>query len=226
MNQMTKKSGKKAKIDALLVRELGSGKKDSEMKMPAWLQVEVSPHLLSQAAHTSNKRTRIRRAHTKERAEVRGGGAKPWRQKGTGRARHGSRRSPIWVGGGVTFGPRSRKERVLRMPVSMRRRALAGALGNQVQSGKLEVVKLDKQVAEKTKELAAAIGKVRGLLIVVALEHAGLARVAANLPNVKVVRDDMVTIEEVLTARQIWIDEASLPQLAQRSGEAVKTKAK
>src|SRR5687767_13595733 len=95
-----------------LIRRIFGEKKVTKVAAPAFLAVAASPLLLAQALHTSRKRTRIRRAHTKERAEVRGGGRKPWKQKGTGRSRHGSSRSPIWVGGGTTFGPRSRHERI------------------------------------------------------------------------------------------------------------------
>lgn len=105
----------------------------------------------------ANRRQRI--AHTKDRSEKRGGGRKPWRQKGTGRARAGSIRSPIWRGGGKTFGPR--KERVFKkaIPRKMRRKALLMALSGKAKDNELIVLdqlKLDKS---KTKEMAGILRK-------------------------------------------------------------------
>lgn len=79
-------------------------------------------------------------AHTKDRSEVSGTGKKPWRQKGTGRARHGSRRSPIWTGGGVTFGPRNEKDHSKRSNKKMRARALASVLSKKYSDGELVVI--------------------------------------------------------------------------------------
>ncbi|MEK7556953.1 MAG: 50S ribosomal protein L4, partial [Patescibacteria group bacterium] len=124
-----------------------------KMKTPEYLTKEVSPALLAQAVYTLHKRARVRTAHTKVRKEVRGGGRKPWKQKGTGRARHASIRSPIWVGGGVVFGPRVRKERVLELPSRMAKAALCGALAWHASAKTLGFVKVSGEIA-KTKEVA------------------------------------------------------------------------
>ena len=183
------------------------------VSLPAYLKVEVSPHLIAQAVHTLSKRTRVRTAHTKTRKEVRGGGRKPWKQKGTGRARHASIRSPIWVGGGTVFGPRSRKERVVELPNRMARAALSGALAYHAQNKTLEFVKIAGE-AKKTKDVAAAISE-RGLLILNP-EHMSLARAARNLPQLSVVAVHIVTVQDVLNASRVWIDEAALPALEKR----------
>jgi len=86
----------------------------------------------------ANRRQSI--AHTKDRSEVRGGGKKPWRQKGTGRARHGSIRSPIWVGGGVAFGPRTEKVFQKRIPKNVKRKALLMVLAEKKRNNELVVV--------------------------------------------------------------------------------------
>ncbi|MBU0597571.1 50S ribosomal protein L4, partial [Patescibacteria group bacterium] len=84
------------------------GKPAGEVNLePKIFNVKIKPELVQQAVRTQLANKRVAIAHTKDRSEVRGGGRKPWRQKGTGRARHGSTRSPIWSGGGVTFGPRN-----------------------------------------------------------------------------------------------------------------------
>jgi large subunit ribosomal protein L4 len=111
--------------------------------------VEINPDLIHQVvvAQTANRRRVI--AHTKGRGEVRGGGKKPWRQKGTGRARHGSIRSPLWKGGGVTFGPT--KERTFKKEINkkMKRKALFMVLTAKAKNNLLLV--LDKIILEQPK---------------------------------------------------------------------------
>ncbi len=96
-------------------------------------------------------------AHTKDRSEVRGGGKKPWRQKGTGRARHGSRRSPIWAGGGVAHGPRTEKDYSVKLNKKVRAKALAAVLSKKLEDAEVILVD-DLQLTEaKTKEAKAII---------------------------------------------------------------------
>ncbi len=99
-------------------------------------------------------------AHTKDRSEVRGGGAKPWRQKGTGRARHGSRRSPIWTGGGVTFGPRSDKDYSVKINKKVKAKAFATVLSKKLADN--EVIFVDSLAMDepKAKEAKAAIAAI------------------------------------------------------------------
>ncbi len=111
----------------------------------------------------SNKRVTI--AHAKTRAEVRGGGAKPWRQKGTGRARHGSRRSPIWIGGGVTHGPLKEKDYSKKINKKMKKKALYVALSQKAKDSEILVLDELKLSKPKTKEANAVIsilGKIKG----------------------------------------------------------------
>jgi len=197
------------------VGKLGSDSKQ-DFAVPDFLCAQTSPKLLAQAVLTERKRIRIRRAHTKGRSEVRGGGAKPWRQKGTGRARHGSRRSPIWVGGGITFGPRSRREVVLPMPRTMRRRALGGALAEHVAAGTAGVVQFSDAMPAKTKEAAASIGDIRGLLIILGSGKDVFQRAVRNIPYARAVLAQRVCVSDILGARQVWIDEDALSLLEQR----------
>ena len=99
--------------------------------------VEINSDLLHQVIVSQMANKRQSSAHTKDRGDVSGGGKKPWRQKGTGRARHGSRRSPIWVGGGVTFGPKSEKNYKKTIPQKMKRKALFMALSSKVNDDEL-----------------------------------------------------------------------------------------
>jgi large subunit ribosomal protein L4 len=200
----------------LPVREFISGKIISTLVTPAHLSTTGSAALLAQAVHVLRKRRRIRRAHTKKRADVQGGGRKPWRQKGTGRARVGSIRSPLWVGGGVVFGPRSRKERVVPLPINMRRTAFASALAAHTQQGSLAILRFTQEISAKTKEVATLTSGLPGLLILVDVSHAKLIRAARNLAAVKVLSVQQATTEDILRARHIWVDEAGLALLEKR----------
>src|SRR3989338_4584896 len=102
--------------------------------------VPVKPALIQRAVRTQESNSRQVLAHTKTRAEVRGGGRKPWKQKGTGRARHGSIRSPLWVGGGITFGPRSNRNFTQKVNRKVRKQALLMVLSDKVANDRLIVV--------------------------------------------------------------------------------------
>ena len=103
-----------------------------EMELsPKVFGVKVNHDLIHQAVVTQMANERQVIAHTKDRSEVRGGGRKPWAQKGTGRARHGSSRSPIWIGGGVTFGPRNDRNFKMRLNRKMKQNAMLMALSDK-----------------------------------------------------------------------------------------------
>ncbi|MCK5318288.1 MAG: 50S ribosomal protein L4, partial [Anaerolineales bacterium] len=137
---------------------------------------------------------------TKSRGEVRGGGAKPWRQKGTGRARHGSRRSPIWVGGGGAHTPRQR-DYSKKMPRKMRRAALCSALS--VKAAQKEIIVLDQisMAAPKTKEMAEVINRIAGqasALIILPGENTNVEMSARNLRKVKTLQANYLNIRDLL----------------------------
>lgn len=118
-----------------------SGEAVGERELPpAVFGVAAKSGLLQQAVVAQQANSRVAIAHTKTRGEVRGGGRKPWRQKGTGRARHGSIRSPIWIGGGITFGPRSDRNFRLKINRKVRRQALAMALSAKAADGAVVLV--------------------------------------------------------------------------------------
>ena len=122
-------------------------------------EVEFNADLVHQIAVSLSANKRQISAHTKTRGEVRGGGKKPWRQKGTGRARHGSIRSPLWKGGGVTFGPRNDRIFEKEMPKKMRRKALLMVLSEKAKSNQLIVVDKIGFDVPKTKEMAKSLLK-------------------------------------------------------------------
>jgi large subunit ribosomal protein L4 len=163
---------------------------------------------------------RLGTAATKTRAMVRGGGKKPWKQKGTGRARAGSIRSPLWIGGGVTFGPMPRSY-AFSMPRKARRLAIKSALTAKVQSGELIVLEALDLSAPKTKEVVKMLGNLNSgsdkAVIITAAKNEVLEKSSRNIPGVKtltslglnvydllyhdkviVTKDAVAAIEEVL----------------------------
>jgi large subunit ribosomal protein L4 len=121
--------------------------------------LEFNENLVHQAARWQMMNSYFPYAHTKTRGEVRGGGRKPWPQKHTGRARHGSIRSPLWKGGGVTFGPRKEKKRTLKINKKMRRKAILMVLAEKLRNNYLKVFDNFDFVNGKTKEIAKVLEK-------------------------------------------------------------------
>ena len=153
-------------------------------------------------------------AHTKDRSEVRGGGKKPWKQKGTGRARHGSSRSPIWVGGGVTFGPTSDRNFSVKVNKSQKRLALAMTLSDKVASDAFIAVEAFALNEGKTK-LAAAMrnalpGAEASALIVLAPGEETLGRAARNLPNTETIRAGSLNVRDVAKYRYLIVSKAGV----------------
>lgn len=162
------------------------------------------------AAQTSNKRQVL--AHAKTRAEVRGGGKKPWRQKGTGRARHGSIRSPIWKGGGATFGPTKEVNFKKKITKKMSRKALAVALSEKARSGNIVVVDSIKLNVPKTKEVAGILkffedklGQIKSVLIVSPSVDKDLYLAAKNIQKVGVVEARNLNSLEALSYKNLMI---------------------
>jgi large subunit ribosomal protein L4 len=137
---------------------------------------------------------------TKTRAEVRGGGRKPWRQKGTGRARQGSIRAPHWPGGGVAFGPHPRKY-TQRMPKKMRRLAVRSALSAKVRDGRLTVIEGLDGMEPKTKAMIKLLGQLpeaRSYLILLPEKNDVVERASGNLQNVKTILASYANVRDVL----------------------------
>ena len=142
------------------------GKKASTIELPENIfGLKWNDALMHQVVTTMQANARNIIAHTKGRGEVRGGGRKPWQQKGTGRARHGSIRSPIWKGGGVTHGPRNEKVYAREIPKKMRAKALFVALSRKFKDGELLFVNSFGIETPKTavaKKALAALSKISG----------------------------------------------------------------
>jgi len=181
---------------------------------PRVFGVTVKPALVAQAVRTQLANRRVAVAHTKTRSEVRGGGKKPWRQKGTGRARHGSIRSPLWKGGGVTFGPRPDRNYSLKMNKKARRQALLMALSDKAQHKKLVVLDTLELPAIKTKNFLHSIAKLplkKTFLTIVPKSNQTIIRSARNLPYTKVITADSLNVVDILAYDSLFCPKEALP---------------
>jgi large subunit ribosomal protein L4 len=179
--------------------------------------IKTRPHLLHQTVIMQLNNRRAGTAATKSKGFVRGGGKKPWRQKGTGRARAGSIRSPLWVGGGTIFGPQPR-DYSFRMPRKARKEALLSALSLKNRDGKIIVVdKLDLEDA-KTKLMVKALAelKVTSALIVISQPDATIERSSRNIPAVKVLRVEGLNVYDLVRYEHLILTEGALKLLEER----------
>lgn len=192
-----------------------------EIELPAFIaQQPEREHLLFEIVRMQLANRRSGSASTKTRAEVRGGGKKPWKQKGTGRARAGSNRSPIWVGGATIFGPRPRSY-AYRLPRSARRTALCTALATKQREGTLIVVDQIPITEPKTKrmvEFLAGLELGTNVLVVIADADANIEKAARNLPEVKVLRSVGVNVYDLLRYRKVLFTKDALQRVGERLG--------
>ena len=162
--------------------------------------VEINTHVMYEAvkAYLANQRQGTQSAKT--RSEVRGGGRKPWRQKGTGRARQGSIRSPQWKGGGVVFAPKPR-DYSIRLPKKVRRLALKSAFSSKVASGEIIVVDSLTLNEPKTKEMVSLLKSLkidRKALIVLPEKDEKVVRSAQNIPGIKTTQVNTLNVYDIL----------------------------
>lgn len=177
--------------------------------------VEVGSHELLKLAYDSYlANNRLASATTKTRGEVRGGGKKPWRQKGTGRARFGSTRNPIWRGGGIVFGPLGIENYTKKLSTQSKRQAVRQALtlANKAKKVHVQDVKTTGKTAEIVKFLADNKFD-RKVLIVVDDKTPELLRATSNIQNVLLISTKYLSVYHVLNADHILLSKASLPTL-------------
>lgn len=188
----------------------------------ALFEVETKEGLVHQAmvAQMANRRQVL--AHTKNRGEVRGGGIKPWKQKGTGRARQGSIRSPLWVGGGVVFGPRNDRNFHQKINKKMKRKALLMCLSDRARDER--IILLDKLELEnfKTKKFLEILNKLpnkgKKTLIILADNDKKIIKSAANLSYLKTIESVNLNVMDVLNNEYLMLPVATLKAV----GESLK----
>ncbi len=161
--------------------------------------VEAKGHVLHEVVTWQRACRRAGSASTKSRGEVSGGGRKPWRQKGTGRARAGSIRSPLWRGGGITFGPKPRSY-AYSLPKRVRRLALKMALSSKLSSGQLVVWDAYPETTPKTKDFAKVLTtfEISKALVVTPEAHRALELSARNIPYVQVMLPAGLNVYDIL----------------------------
>ncbi len=173
--------------------------------------LEANADLLHQVVVSQMSNRRQGTAHTKDRGDVSGGGKKPWRQKGTGRARHGSIRSPIWKGGGVTFGPRSDKNYKKAIPQKMRRKALFMALSAKVRDGELIIVDDLNINDHKTKTVKLTLDRLpfsdkSGLIILSAPDRKAILG-TRNIAGTETMQAKNLTALDVLSFKRLILNQ-------------------
>jgi large subunit ribosomal protein L4 len=180
------------------------------------------PGLVHDALRVQRNSARAPLAHAKGRGEVSGGGKKPWRQKGTGRARHGSIRSPLWKGGGASHGPNKSRVFDLKMNKKERKLALRSLLSEKFRGGEIYVVESLHTLAPKTKELAGTLrilfnakkdSRAFSAVIVPPMKNESLYRAARNLPKVATMPFGSLNVYDALIHKRIVIDREALAEV-------------
>jgi large subunit ribosomal protein L4 len=197
----------------------GKGKRSKDVTLEAAVfGVDVKPHLVHETVRAEFAASRAGTKAVKSRGLVAGGRAKPFRQKGTGRARAGTTRAVQWTGGGAAFAPRTNFE--VKVNRKERRAAFRSALSDHAQAGTLAVLgpALAEPSAKEASALIDAWGQERPLLVVAAAEEEGLIKSFRNLEKVLVTVPSELEVSELVWARSLLVSEAALP-LVQRRAE-------
>ncbi len=199
-------------------------KREAEVTLDkAVFGLESNHQLVGQAYRAYQANGRSVSATTLTRGLVRGGGRKPWRQKGTGRARVGSIRVPNWKGGGVVFGPSGNENYTVNLPVKAKREAIRHALSLQATDNKIVTIESFSLSEAKTKLAAELLGKLKlegNLLLVVDVKTAELERSLRNLAGVTLVTAQYLNVFTVLNADWIVLTDAALKAISRWLGEA------
>lgn len=184
---------------------------------PEVFEVEIQPEILNLVVRSQRASKRQGTHATKNRALITGGGRKPWRQKGTGRARAGSSRSPLWRGGATTFGPQPR-DYSFKVNKKVRKLALQMALSARVSEEKLRVVNTIDLAEIKTKAFAEIVGKLGlGKTLIVAKDaDEKLVLSARNMPHIKVIEADKLNVYDVLLYPEVIMLEAAAQDVQER----------
>lgn len=187
----------------------------------AVFDAEVKEHLLHAAVRYQLNKRRQGTHAVKRRSDVRGGGAKPWRQKGTGRARAGTSRSPIWRGGGVVFGPEPRSY-AIKLNKKVRRAALRGAISRRVQENKLVVLDQLSFSEIKTRQVAELLARfeLESAVIVLPEKDEVVMRSARNIPGITVLPAEGLNVYDVLYRDNLVMTQGAVSAVTERLGRS------
>lgn len=185
--------------------------------------VKVKPTVVHQVVVAQEANSRESIAHTKTKGEIRGGGRKPWKQKGTGRARTGSIRNPQWRGGGVVFGPRSNRNFTLKVNKKMKNAALAMVLSDKVANDKLVIVDQFDVKAGKTKQLRDILGKLPSsghrVLLSLGGANSNVVRAAQNLATIGCCAADSLNVVDIIKHDYLVLDKAAVTTIENTFGK-------
>lgn len=189
------------------------GEVAGKMEMPKFLTEKWNPLLVKQVVDTILANARQVLANTKGRGEVRGGGRKPWKQKGTGRARVGSTRSPLWKGGGVTFGPKKERNFSKKINKKMLKKALLSVLSKKAKDGELKLVESFELASPKTKAVSDMTKKItegRSTLILISKDNKNAELSFRNLNRVRIVMPENLNAYDLLNSKNVLMDRQTL----------------
>jgi large subunit ribosomal protein L4 len=198
-----------------------NNKKVKDVDLPVLFSKEVRSHLMHAAVVNQLANKRAGTASTKNKALVSGGGAKPWKQKGTGRARSGSNRSPLWRHGGTCFGPMPRNYSYA-LPKKAKRAALVDALASKVNENRLVLIDKIELAEPKTALIATmleTLGVQENALILITSENKNLTLAARNIPSVKVLRMDNINVYDILKYRYLITTQDALNSMQEVFGK-------
>ncbi len=200
------------------------GKEVSEIELnEAVFSLPWNADLVHQAVRVAFANQRPVLASTQDRSEVRGGGRKPWKQKGTGRARHGSIRSPLWKGGGVTFGPTSERNFKLKINKKMAQKAFLTALSAKARDNEILILDDLKLSAPKTKEMTKVMSKfpqVKSGLLIMSGINENVKRAAGNLQNLEIINISNLNTLDVLKYQYLILTKSGVEYLEKKYGIA------
>ena len=195
------------------------GKESGEMELPENVfGVELNDDLVHQAVVAQMANARQILADTKDKGEVRGGGKKPWKQKGTGRARHGSSRSPIWKGGGVTFGPTSDRNFSKMINKKMKTKALFMVLSGKLRDNEIVVVdniKLEKTSTSKMKSVLDKLPLSGKVLISIDKKDDNIFNSIKNIPNISMIASDSLNVVDLLKNKVLLINKKGIERIGE-----------
>ncbi len=216
-----KKAGEK--VMAVKVKYYNTkGEKQTDIKLSGPLfESEFDESSLYYAIRGYLAKARQNNAYVKDKSEVVGSGRKPWRQKGTGRARVGSRGSPLWVGGGITFGPK-RKEFNFKVNKKVKRKALYTAISKRVKDDKLIIIDKDKYKHPSTKSFAIILKSIgiynKDILLLYNGDDENFYKSCRNIPNLNILEVNKVNAYEVLKKNWLIVTKEAIPTLSEVFG--------
>jgi large subunit ribosomal protein L4 len=198
-----------------------SNKKVRDAEIPVLFTTDIRPHLLHSAVVNQLANKRAGTAATKNKALVSGGGKKPFKQKGTGRARAGSNRSPLWRHGGTVFGPMPRKYSY-SIPKKEKRAALVDAIASKVVENRLVLLDSLELAEPKTKLLAAlmeTLGVQDNAVVLISGDNRNLQLAARNIPSIKVLRTNNINVYDLLKYRHLITTQDALNAIQEAYGK-------